>query len=34
MRYTHAMSTNAELDYLEELFGDASRKEIDQEENV
>ncbi len=28
------MSTDAELDYLEELFGDAYRKEIDQEENV
>jgi len=28
------MTTDAELDYLEKLFGDAYRKEIDQEENV
>jgi len=28
------MITDAELDYLEKLFGDAYRKEIDQEENV
>ena len=28
------MTTDPEIDYLETLFGEAYRKEIDQEENV
>ncbi len=29
-----SMTTDPEIDYLEKLFGEAHRKEIDQEENV
>ncbi len=34
LRYAARMTIDPELDYLEKLFGDAYRKEIDQEENV
>ncbi len=34
LRYAARMAIDPELEYLEKLFGDAYRKEIDQEENV